>query len=138
MKIPDGEQRLVNVCPCGSRYPHGLCCGPFLSGEAEPQTAEALMRSRYTAYIQANIDYLIETYAARKRNRLRPDKMRHSIKSTRWIGLEIISILDGRAEHNTGEVEFKARFIFDGRVQELHERSRFIREEGLWRYWGHV
>lgn len=128
----------MNVCPCGSRYPHGLCCGPYLNGEAEPQTAEALMRSRYTAYIQVNIDYLIETYALRKRSRLRPDKMRHSIKSTRWIGLEIIGILDGRSEHNTGEVEFKARFIFDGRVQELHERSRFIREEGLWRYWGHV
>ncbi|MEC8382004.1 MAG: YchJ family metal-binding protein [Myxococcota bacterium] len=126
----------MNVCPCGSRFPYGMCCGPILSGNKPAETAESLMRSRYTAYVEANVDYLIQTYVAHKKHRLRPSHMRHSIQNTRWIGLTIIGVLDGRAQHNTGEVEFKARFIFDGRVQELHERSRFIREDGLWRYWG--
>lgn len=128
----------MNVCPCGSQFPYTLCCGPYLSGTKQPKTAEALMRSRYSAYVEANVDYLIATYVNQKSVRLRPSNMRHSIQHTRWIGLEVMSIRDGRAEHNTGEVEFKARFIFDGRVQELHERSRFIKEDGMWRYWGRV
>lgn len=126
----------MNVCPCGSQFPYSLCCGPILSGSSQPETAEALMRSRYSAYVVANVDYLIATYVTQKRVRLRPSNMRHSVQHTRWIGLEVLGVLDGSVEHNTGEVEFKARFIFDGRVQELHERSRFIREDGNWRYWG--
>ena len=53
-------------CPCGSGKDFDQCCGPYLSGRAEPPTAEALMRSRYVAYTRGDIDYIGRTTAPGK------------------------------------------------------------------------
>lgn len=116
-------------CPCGSRLPHADCCARFLDGAAVAPTAEALMRSRYTAYTLGREDYLRATW--------HPDTCPADLHlaadpSPRWLGLEVKNHVLQDADHAT--VEFVARYKVGGRAHRLHEVSHFVREEGRWRY----
>ncbi|MFJ5262967.1 YchJ family protein [Streptomyces sp. NPDC088387] len=112
-------------CPCGLREPYDDCCGRFHAGTAGAPTAEALMRSRYSAFVRRDEPYLLRTWHPRTRPasvELDPDM--------RWTGLEILGTSDGSAFHTAGTVEFRASF----RGGALHERSRFERVDGAWVY----
>jgi SEC-C motif-containing protein len=115
-------------CPCSSGKAMDVCCGPFLAGAAAP-TAEALMRSRYTAYVLARGDYLLATWHASTR----PAHW-DGAAGPHWLGLEIRAVTAGTAADTQGTVEFVARYRDRGRVGALHETSRFVREEGRWYY----
>ena len=111
-------------CPCGLPEPYEGCCGRMHSGTAAP-TAEALMRSRYSAFVKGDTGYLLRTWHPRTRpGRLELDP------GMRWTGLEILDTVDGSAFHATGVVEFRASY----RGGALRERSRFERVEGAWVY----
>lgn len=116
------------ACPCGSGKDYAQCCGPFHDGQDAP-TAEALMRSRYSAYVLALEPYLLDTWHAGTRP---PSLDLDEDGPTRWLGLEI------RRHQRTGPdsatVEFVARYKISGRAFRLHEISRFIQEEGRWYY----
>jgi SEC-C motif domain protein len=107
------------------------CCGIFHGGTAAP-TAEALMRSRYSAYVRQLEAYLLATWHASTRPSppLLDQKEKH--ENPRWLGLEI------KRHEMTGTdsaiVEFVARHKIGGRAHRLHEISRFVREDGLWFY----
>lgn len=123
------------LCPCGSKKTLANCCGLYLSGSAIAPTAEALMRSRYTAFHQGHIDYLIATHKT-------PDSqvsLAQSIKRTRWLNLRIVNTKKGKAKDKTGIVEFVAAYqpagsILSaqpvGEVMQMHERSHFIKSSG--------
>ncbi|MFD5270646.1 YchJ family protein [Streptomyces sp. NPDC058335] len=123
-------------CPCGLPAPYEGCCGRFLARSrtastggtpvaAAAPTAEALMRSRYTAFVRGDAGYLLRTWHPRTRpGRLELDP------ELRWTGLEILDTVDGSAFHATGVVEFRASY----RGGALWERSRFERVEGAWVY----
>jgi len=121
-------------CHCNSDLEFDNCCGPILSGEKLAATAEALMRSRYSAYVCGEIDYLSES--------LHPDhRGDHDVAATRrwaenadWLGLEIRSTSAGREGDDTGEVEFIVSYRDDGVVRNHHEMSRFKKESGHWYY----
>ena len=116
-------------CPCGAGRDYIECCGPFLAGEALPSTAEALMRSRYTAYALGEFDYLRTTWHSTTRpTEIAPDN------PPKWVGLEILATENGGENDTEGWVEFIARYKVQGRAFRLHERSRFVREDGAWRY----
>ncbi|MGQ4442124.1 YchJ family protein [Streptomyces violaceoruber] len=101
------------------------CCGRFHGGTAAAPTAEALMRSRYCAFVQGDASYLLRTWHPRTRPaRLDLDP------GMRWTGLEILDTADGSAFHTTGTVTFRASY----RGGSLHERSRFERVDGAWVY----
>jgi SEC-C motif-containing protein len=119
-------------CPCGRQAVYDECCGPFIEGKALPDTAEQLMRSRYSAYVVGAADYIIDTHDPRTREMDRAEVERWSEKSE-WLGLEIVSTEDGGPEDEHGIVEFRARF-FDRDTRVHHERSSFRREEGRWLY----
>ncbi|MBO4254744.1 YchJ family protein [Streptomyces griseorubiginosus] len=112
-------------CPCGLPEPYERCCGRFHRGEAAAPTAEALMRSRYCAFVQRDEPYLLRTWHPRTR----PARVGFD-SGMRWTGLEILDTADGSAFHATGTVTFRASF----RGGALHERSRFERVEGAWVY----
>ncbi|NEX22148.1 hypothetical protein G3480_17860 [Thiorhodococcus mannitoliphagus] len=116
-------------CPCGSGRPFAECCGPFLEGGALPQTAEALMRSRYTAFALGAPDYLRSSWHS---NTCPRDVLPNP--TTKWTGLKIVATEAGGPNDIEGEVEFVARYKIQGRAHRLHERSRFVRENGEWRY----
>lgn len=115
----------VRPCPCGSKKTLQSCCGPFIEGASAP-TAEALMRSRYTAYALKHEPYLIESW----HSSTRPESIDFS-PTLRWTGLEIRGTADHGAE---ATVEFIARFREHGRPGALHETSRFVQEGGRWLY----
>ena len=114
------------ICPCGSGAPIDTCCEPFISGKALAPTAEALMRSRYTAYALLNQDYLLDTWHRSSR----PPGIKMD-PATQWIRLKILS-----SEHD--RVEFIATYRINGKAHTLHESSRFINEAGRWFYLGGI
>ncbi|MEW6165699.1 MAG: YchJ family metal-binding protein [Pseudomonadota bacterium] len=116
---------LADVCPCGSGRGFADCCGPYLAGTAAP-TAEALMRSRYTAYVRMDEAYLLATWHAGTR------PARLDLEPTRWIGLTVRRHEMQDADHAV--VEFVARYKVGGRAHLLHETSRFVRADGRWFY----
>jgi SEC-C motif-containing protein len=119
----------VTFCPCGSNQPYISCCACYVEGQELAPTAEALMRSRYTAYTLQRTDYLLATWHPSKRPialGLAEDV------STKWLGLEVKRREQQDADHAI--VEFVARYKVSGRAQRLHEVSRFVREDGRWLY----
>ena len=124
----------ADPCPCGRvdarRQPLAFarCCGRYLAFESTPAPdAEALMRSRYSAFVLHDADYLLATWHASTR----PPELTFE-PGLRWLGLEVREHRALDADH--AEVEFVARSRLAGRGQRLHERSRFVREGGRWYY----
>jgi SEC-C motif-containing protein len=122
-----------DACPCGGAS-LATCCSPFLAGDAVPPTAEALMRSRYSAYALNNEDYLLATWHPSTRP---TEPVIDRNEKLQWLGLEINSALRLRQRKaelseppDSDTVEFVARFKIGGRAHRLHEVSRFVREPG--------
>jgi len=118
----------MSACPCGSGLAYPACCGRWHAGAAAP-TAEALMRSRYSAFVLGLAPYLLATWHASTRpGTLDLDEA----GATKWLGLEIKRA--GQQDENHATVEFVARYRIAGRGHRLHELSRFVREDGRWFY----
>jgi SEC-C motif-containing protein len=117
-------------CPCGSGRALTACCGVFLRGDARPDTAEQLMRSRYSAYVLGNEPYLLRTWHASTR----PASLALASAPVKWLGLEVVRTAAGGRHDREGVVEFVARYKPHGRAERLHEVSRFVCEDGQWFY----
>lgn len=121
-------------CPCGRTLaqggkplPYAHCCGRYHSGSVPAPDAESLMRSRYSAYVLGLSAYLQDTWHASTRPAdVAPEP------GVKWLGLEVRRHQQTDAQH--AEVEFVARSRLAGRGQRLHERSRFVKEDGRWLY----
>lgn len=117
-------------CPCGSSQAYAVCCGRWHAGEPAP-TAEALMRSRYSAYVLGLETYLLDTWHASTR----PPALGLATQSPRptWLGLSV-----QRHENPTDDtavVAFVARLrMGGGSAERMQETSRFVREGGRWFY----
>jgi len=116
-------------CPCGSGAGYHVCCGPLHHGERHAETAEQLMRSRYSAFARGDSDYLFRTWHPRTR----PSDLILDAEIV-WSSLEMTDTSAGGAPDDHGEVEFTARFTSGGRPGAMHERSRFQRRAGRWVY----
>ena len=116
------------TCPCGSGRAEDACCGPLLRGTVAAATAEALMRSRYVAYVRAERDYLLASWHPSTR----PATLELD-EGVRWLGLSVKRHEQGAPDAAT--VEFVARYrIGGGSAVRLHEVSRFVRDAGRWYY----
>jgi SEC-C motif-containing protein len=126
MKKP--HKMTQTTCPCDSGQTYAECCGPWHAGLNEgvnAPTPEALMRSRYSAYVLGLIDYLLATWHPSTS----PGEL--ELPPVKWLGLEV---RHAQAAGDAGMVEFVARCRDSGRAQRMHETSRFVREEGRWYY----
>ncbi|MGB3300312.1 MAG: YchJ family metal-binding protein [Phormidesmis sp.] len=133
------------------------CCGRYLSGESLPPTAEALMRSRYTAFSTRNVDYIMATQkfsdqfsdqqSDRAGLKASPKaSLKQSVNSTQWTNLMVVSTRKGKAKDRTGIVEFVAAYRvkplltigaagqIEQQIEQMHERSHFIQAKGQWLY----
>ena len=117
-------------CPCGTALPYARCCGRWHEGPEHLQapTAEALMRSRYSAFVLGLRDYLLATWHPSTR----PPTLEPNEPGLRWLGLDVKRHDVQDDTHAT--VEFVARSKLAGRAHRLHEHSRFVREDGRWYY----
>lgn len=121
-------------CECGLGPTTETCCGRFLSGEAKPETAEMLMRSRYTAYAHQDIDYVMKTHDP---DTLKKEGRAYAAKWARdatFEGLEIVATENGGVDDTEGMVEFKARYRIDNQAAVHHERSKFRKDGDQWYY----
>jgi SEC-C motif domain protein len=112
------SKNLGQPCPCGSGKAYLDCCQPIHAHVSAP-TPEALMRSRYSAYVLGLVDYLLATWHPSTA----PGDL--ELGFTKWLGLEVRNAQD---QGDAGVVEFVATFKVSGRLQRLHEISRFVRE----------
>lgn len=119
-------------CPCGLNRDYDDCCGPYIAGTADAPTAEALMRSRYTAYTQNNQDYLLETLAPESRDEEEEEAAENQAANMKWQSLEIRATGDGGEGDEKGTVEFVAKYRVGDQNGMHHERSTFRRHEGKW------
>lgn len=120
----------ARLCPCGSGRRLVDCCEPYFRGACRPETAEALMRSRYTAYVLRDEDYLRRTWHPSTR----PARLDLENDDALWESLTVVRCRQGSGTDREGEVEFTARYRHRGRLHRLHEVSRFVRENGVWYY----
>lgn len=122
----------MSNCYCGSGITYSGCCEPIIKGIQPAQTAEQLMRARYSAYVGAQMDFIFETTDPDQRQGYDHDGTREWAENSEWHGLEIVSALDGGPGDVTGEVEFIARFSEKGVLREHHELARFTRKDDTW------
>ncbi|GAA1392275.1 YchJ family protein [Luteococcus peritonei] len=121
------------ACPCGSGALLADCCGPLLDGHPAA-TAEALMRSRYTAFALAGrhpqaANHLFRSWhPAHRPEDVAPDPSQH------WEGLSVTEVVDGGPEDQAGEVSYRARWRAGSTRGVLSERSFFVRRAGRWVY----
>ncbi len=124
----------LNTCPCGSAGSYENCCGRLHKGITKAETAEQLMRSRYSAWFLGLIDYLFATTWSKQQSGLNREEMQDWADRTQWLSLEVVDTAAGQPGDKEGEVEFRARFQLPPveSVQEHHERSRFVFENDRW------
>ena len=121
--------KLNQPCSCGSNKEYAQCCGQYISGATTAPTAEALMRSRYTAYTLKEEGYLLQTW----HTSTRPEKLDLSSDTvTKWIGLEVKR--QQQQDETHAIVEFVAKYKINGRAHRMHETSHFEKGEGKWFY----
>ncbi|MCW8831618.1 MAG: YchJ family metal-binding protein [Gammaproteobacteria bacterium] len=116
-------------CPCGSGESFAHCCEKLLNGSATAETAEQLMRSRYSAYAEENENYLKNTWHAETR----PETIEF-VPTIKWTRLRIKNTDKGGVNDEQGTIEFIATYKTNGRAFQLHEVSRFVRINGCWVY----
>jgi SEC-C motif-containing protein len=120
----------MTLCPCGSGRSLEDCCAPIVAGTPAP-TPEALMRSRYTAFVLGELDHVERTHAPEIRDDFNRAEAERSAAECEWLGLEIKQATEDGDE---GTVEFVARFKRGGQTFVQHELSRFGRRDGRWLY----
>lgn len=122
----------MTECVCGSQNSFAECCSPFLTRVAKPKTAEALMRSRYTAYATNVVDYIKATSTGVALEEFNLSEAKDFIKEVEFTGLEILHTEKGTENDETGIVEFIFRYKQDGEKHAQHELSSFCRKDGEW------
>lgn len=129
-----GESGRETNCPCGSKKAYTNCCGLFIDAEQIPATPEALMRSRYTAYSQANISYIEKTMRGRASENYNSEQAFQWAKHAVWLGLTVLNTHIDPKNPERGFVEFIARYQINNKPQQIHELSEFHRYDGQWFY----
>lgn len=119
------KKKAPALCPCGSLLDYKDCCGRFHETEPAPD-ALSLMKSRYSAFVKKDVDYLLKTW----HESTRPSVLDLS-EPIKWLGLKILSY---EPKGDKATVSFIARGKINGRAFQQVEKSRFVRENGLWFY----
>jgi len=119
-----------STCTCGLDNDFDACCGRIHADISNAATAVSLMRARFSAYSMGKLDFISQSW----HSSTRPTQVEPNEESFTWLGLDILDTKAGNADDEQGEVEFSASYSLNGQTGKLHERSRFTRENGQWRY----
>ncbi|WP_164651119.1 YchJ family metal-binding protein [Vibrio astriarenae] len=123
---------MMTLCPCNSGKTYSQCCELIHNDHSNALVPEQLMRSRYCAHVLDNVDFVVATYHPSCHAQDDYDAIAESVHSD-WVNLEVTHTQSGQND-NEGFVTFKAYLQQDGEEFCLEERSRFVRENGLWFY----
>lgn len=119
-----------------NKLSYEACCQPILDKKKKAPTAEALMRSRYSAYVVKNIDFIDETQVQVANEVYNKEEALKWAESSDWMGLEIVKTQKGEENDSTGIVEFVAHYKDKASGTDLrhHETSTFTKSEGEWKF----
>ena len=123
-----------DTCPCESGRTFGECCGPVISGAAKAETAEALMRARYSSYVTGDIEFLRSSATEAVQKEFDPEASKRWSEMAKWHGLEVIKTERGGKDDADGVVEFRALYSANGEFCNHHEVAQFARENGDWKF----
>lgn len=121
-------------CPCGAKATFDKHCQPIIKGKAPADTAERLMRARFSAYSIRDVDFLVKTTAEVQREKLDAEELADYCNSIRCISLKILATEAGGPTDETGVVRFHASLLVNGKRTLHSEISQFHREGGAWVY----
>lgn len=124
---------MADKCPCGTGASYDTCCGKYHRG-ASPETAEQLMRSRYSAFVKGEIDYLRETLWPPYQKKFDSASYAQRSKESLWLGLEILESVNGQSSDSKGTVHFIAKSMVNGAIDSQEENSLFKKKAGRWYY----
>ena len=124
----------MEPCPCGSGRPASDCCLPVIRRERVAATAEELMRSRYTAFVEGDVDWIMDSHHSETVGEIDRDEVAQWSSGSEWLGLRIKDTVDGGADDDEGTVSFRARYKVQGQQVDHVEKARFVREDGQWRF----
>jgi len=122
----------MNLCPCGSGITYADCCEPVINGSILAETAEQLMRARYSAYAKVETDFLLQSLHPDHRSDHDDDQTRDWAANSQWEGLEIVNTENGGNADTSGTVEFIANFTVNDEKNIHHELASFIRQDNVW------
>ena len=121
------------LCPCGSGAAFAECCEPIIKGTRESETAEELMRARYSAFVTHAIDFVVASTHSRTRKEIDLDFIREWSETSTWQALQILETKQVNA--NKAFVSFEARFANPAGEDQIHrEKSLFERENEEWKF----
>jgi SEC-C motif-containing protein len=120
------------ICPCGSGNPFAACCEPIINCTRESETAEELMRARYSAFVTGAIDFIVASTHSLTRKEIDLAFIRDWSQNSEWRGLHILETKV--VNENKAFVSFEAQFTQNGQEQNHREKSVFEREDGQWRF----
>lgn len=121
---------LESNCPCGLGH-YRECCQPLHQEKIKAQTAEQLMRSRYSAFARQEIEYLVKTTAIGQQSELDVAAMAEWSQSNQWLKLEIVQSKE-KLDKNHAQVEFKAHYHDGTNINVHHEVSHFVHYADAW------
>ncbi|TDO96956.1 YchJ family protein [Marinomonas balearica] len=122
------------LCPCGTGSPYEMCCGMYHHNPGTAPTAEALMRSRYSAFALQNFDYIAATQKLESDPEQSATDVQESNETTQWIKLKINETESGLEKDKSGMVSFTAHFKEGKHIGRLSERSLFKKVKNVWYY----
>ena len=121
----------MKKCPCGSQQSFDACCGQYISGNANAPTPEALMRSRYSAYVMGDAAYIAKTQTGKAAADFDEAYIKAWSQQAKWHGLRVMS---AHESGNKGQVEFMAFYELNNSKSHMHEVSEFVKESDQWFY----
>ena len=128
-------QATTETCPCGSGKPYAECCRPLIEGSETALTAEALMRSRYTAFTKVAVPYLLDTVHPGQRGQHDARSIRKWAERSEWRRLEILDTQAGSPDDTEGKVEFYAEYIEKDVKKRHHEIAEFRKKDDKWYFY---
>ncbi|MBX3181343.1 MAG: SEC-C domain-containing protein [Polyangiaceae bacterium] len=120
------------LCPCGSEAAYATCCEPIIEGKTAAPTAEALMRSRYSAFAKGKIDHIIQSHDPDTVGEIVREEVEAWSLQSSWLGLSVLRTERGQAEDDAGVVDFVAKYKLNGLTTQHRERAVFRRVDGKW------
>jgi len=122
-------------CPCNIDKEYSKCCQKAHQNIYSVSSAEVLMRSRYSAFVFANMEYLQKSHHSKTRPSKKENRdIKKWTKSVKWLKLEVLNTIYGTLNDATGTVEFKAYFMENSAINCIHENSKFTIENNHWVY----
>ena len=122
------------TCHCGKGESFKTCCGPFLAREKKASSADELMRTRYSAFVEGDIDYIMDTHDPDTVGQIDRDSTEAWAKESDWISMEILDTERGEGEDNFGRVDFCATYKLKGSKVEHRESATFRQHNGVWMF----